>query len=114
MSTIKELIQESRVLDLGPLPAPRLAPNVTVHQALQFLGRGRRGALVAVDGLRPVGIFTERDLVYRLPEGLLTSKDARKRNLKRLTINEFVRVFGHYGVRGGAACSRRLIPPTKR
>ncbi len=83
MSTVRELIEESRVLDLGPLPAPRLAPNVTVHQAMQFLGRGRRGALVVVDGMRPVGIFTERDLVYRLPDGLLTSEAARRRTALR-------------------------------
>ena len=40
-----------------------------MHQALQFLVRGRRGAIVAVDGLRPVGIFTERDVLHRLPAG---------------------------------------------
>ena len=61
------VLQQSALLDLGPLPAPRLTPVATVQQALQFLVRGRRGAIVVVEGLRPVGIFTERDVVYRIP-----------------------------------------------
>jgi len=65
LNSLKDLIAENRVLDLGPLPAPRLAPNATMHQALQFLVRGRRGAIVVVDGLRPLGIFTERDVLHR-------------------------------------------------
>ena len=69
MNTLRDLIADNRVLDLGPLPAPRLAPNATMHQALQFLVRGRRGAIVVVDGMSPVGIFTERDVLHRLPAG---------------------------------------------
>jgi len=69
VNTLRDLIRDNRVLDLGPLPAPRLAPNATMHQALQFLVRGRRGAIVVVEGLRPVGIFTERDVLGRLPAG---------------------------------------------
>ena len=67
MNSLRDLISDNRILDLGPLPAPRLAPNATMHQALQFLVRGRRGAIVVVEGLRPVGIFTERDVLHRLP-----------------------------------------------
>lgn len=77
MDTIRDVLQQSALLDLGPLPAPRLAPVATVQQALQFLVRGRRGAIVVVEGLRPVGIFTERDVIYRIPTGLFTSKDER-------------------------------------
>ena len=77
MDTIHDVLQQSALLDLGPLPAPRLEPVATVQQALQFLVRGRRGAIVVVEGLRPVGIFTERDVVYRIPTGLFTSKDER-------------------------------------
>lgn len=83
MDRVRDLIRESRVMDLGPLPAPRLAPDVTVHQALQFLVRGRRGAIVIVEELRPVGIFTERDVVYRLTGGMLTSEERRRTTLVR-------------------------------
>lgn len=69
VNALRDLIVDNRVLDLGPLPAPRLAPNTTMHQALQFLVRGRRGAIVVVEGMRPVGIFTERDVLHRLPAG---------------------------------------------
>ena len=73
------MIRHHRVADLGPLPAPRLAPNVTVQQALQFLVRGRRGAIVAVDAGKPVGILTERDIVYRMTDGMFTSAETRRR-----------------------------------
>ena len=78
MDTIHDVLQQSRLLDLGPLPAPRLAPVATMQQALRFLVRGRRGAIVVVEGSRPVGIFTERDVVYRIPTGLFTSQDRRR------------------------------------
>ena len=82
MNAIDDLLRQSRVLDLGPLPAPQLAPDATVDQALQLLVRGRRGAVVAVEGDQPVGIFTERDVLYRLSGGLLTSR--KERNLAAL------------------------------
>ncbi len=79
MNAVRELLNESRVLDLGPLPAPRLSPQATVEQALQFLVRGRRGAIVVVDGAKPVGIFTERDVLYRTTESLLALDTERRR-----------------------------------
>lgn len=63
---LHDLLRETPVLELGPLPAPRLRPTATVAQAIKMLARGRRGAVVAVEGLKPVGIFTERDVVERL------------------------------------------------
>lgn len=88
MLTLHDLIRQSRVLDLGPLPAPRLPANVTVQQALQFLARGRRGAIVIVDGLRPTGIFTERDVLCRLTEGLFTSQEERRRTAIREVMSQ--------------------------
>jgi CBS domain-containing protein len=79
MNTVRDLIRRNRVLDLGLLPAPRISPRATVHQALQFLMRGRRGAIVAVDGAKPVGIFTERDVVYKLSSGLFKSRAERRK-----------------------------------
>jgi len=78
VDTLKHMLEASRLLDLGPLPAPRLAPVATVQQSLQFLVRGRRGAIVVVDGMRPIGIFTERDVVHRMPTGLFTSRQERE------------------------------------
>jgi len=69
VATLRDVLAEGRVLDLGPLPAPRLAPGATLPQVLPFLARGRRGAVVAVEGTRPLGIFTERDVILRLLGG---------------------------------------------
>ena len=77
MRTLREALEQCRVLDLGPLPAPRLAPSATVHQALPFLDRARRGAVVVVEGIRPVGIFTERDVVRLLAGRDHASPEAR-------------------------------------
>jgi len=79
VSSVGDLLRGDSVLDLGPLPAPRLAPAATVQQALQFLARGRRGAVVVVEGLRPVGIFSERDVVLRLRPELFVSRAERGR-----------------------------------
>lgn len=88
MDSAGELFRRSRVLDLGPLPAPRLAPGVTIQQALPFLVRGRRGAIVVVDGNRPVGIFTERDVLRRLSEGLFTSAERRRATPLRAVMSQ--------------------------
>lgn len=77
MSAVREVMHENSVLDLGPLPAPRLQQNATVGQAMQFLVRGRRGAIVAVDEMRPVGVFSERDVVALLIGDRLGSGDQR-------------------------------------
>ncbi len=79
MSAVREVLHQNTVLDLGPLPAPRLQQNATVGQALQFLVRGRRGAIVVVDDLRPVGVFTERDVVKNLIDGPLGTSEEGKR-----------------------------------
>jgi CBS domain-containing protein len=72
---IRDLIRSSTVLALGPLPAPRLPATATEAQALKHLVRSRRGAVVAVDGLTPIGIYTERDVLYRLAKGALRGRD---------------------------------------
>ena len=41
-------------------------PDQTVKDAVERLAEHRIGALVVIDGLKPVGIFSERDLVNRL------------------------------------------------
>ncbi|HVS62275.1 MAG TPA: CBS domain-containing protein [Thermoanaerobaculia bacterium] len=74
MEQIRDLIRSSTVLELGPLPAPRLPATATEAQALKHLVRSRRGAVVAVDGLKPVGIYTERDVLYRLADGSLAAR----------------------------------------
>ncbi len=71
-------MRDTSVLEMGPLPAPRLANTATLHQALQMLVRGRRGAVVLIDGQRPVGVFTERDVVTRLSQDLLQNPEQRR------------------------------------
>lgn len=69
MNAVADLLKNSLVRDLGPLPAPRLDVNATVQHAVQMLIRARRGAVIVLTDTRPVGIFTERDIVYRIADG---------------------------------------------
>ncbi len=66
MRTIREILRQARILDLGTRPAPLLPPEAPVGQAVRALVAGRRGAVVLVEGGRPAGILTERDVVERL------------------------------------------------
>ena len=43
-----------------------IRPDQTVKDAVERLAEHRIGALVVIDGLKAVGIFSERDLVNRL------------------------------------------------
>lgn len=81
MEHVADILRTHRVADLGPLPAPRLPGRTTIQQALAFLVRGRRGAIVAVEPgtLRPVGIFTERDVLTRLCADVLSDRAVRAR-----------------------------------
>lgn len=77
MKPLHDLIREDQILDLGPLPAPHLAPDATLQQAVQLLVRGRRGAIVVVEDGRPLGIFTERDVLLRVSESAIASRSER-------------------------------------
>lgn len=48
------------------LPAPRsVAPSTPLAEVYRLLDEQRPGAVVICDAGRPVGIFTERDVLYR-------------------------------------------------
>ena len=68
--TVKQIIE-------GQEPITALA-STTVHDAAQLMKRRNVGALMVVDGEKLVGVFTERDGLFRvLAEGL----DARATEL---------------------------------
>ena len=48
-----------------------------------MMARARRGAVVIVDGMKPVGIFTERDVLNRLTPDQMTSAEERARTRLR-------------------------------
>lgn len=79
MSTVRQLLQESTVADVGPVPAPQLPGAATLQQVLQVMARARRGALVVVDESRPIGVFTERDVLRRIDPSLFGSATERNR-----------------------------------
>lgn len=56
----------SAILDQKGPDVKTTAPSATVVEAVRAMNRARIGALVVVEGERPVGIFTERDVLVRV------------------------------------------------
>ena len=87
VSTLRDAVKGTRILDLGPLPAPSLPVNATAQQALQQLVRSRRGAVVITDeDDRAVGVLSERDVLY----GLCTPELATSASRRRLAIRDIM------------------------
>lgn len=61
-----EAILNATIHDLDPKPAVALGPEATVREAVQLMRDERIGALLVTRDERPVGIFTERDVLRRV------------------------------------------------
>lgn len=58
-----------------------IRPDQTVKEAVERLAKHRIGALVVEEGLKPVGVFSERDLVNRLASSGARAYDFKVREL---------------------------------
>jgi len=69
---------------LTQVPVRTIQPSATMAEAARLMCEQSIGALVITDasGVTPLGIITDRDLVWMIAEGL----DARE-----ATVNQFVR-----------------------
>lgn len=66
--TIREVLHR-KTLSKGFVEGVRsVSPNATLAQAVSALNEYRIGALLILDGRRPVGILSERDVLLRLVE----------------------------------------------
>ena len=65
MDLTKSLKVES-VSRLHPAPPLRVAPTVTVAEAVRLMRQHEVGCLLVCEGKRLVGLFTERDLMRRV------------------------------------------------
>jgi CBS domain-containing protein len=55
---VKDLLEPTKALMLGP--------EVNVHTAAEAMAERKTGAVMVVDGERLIGIFTERDALFRV------------------------------------------------
>jgi len=62
---IEEILRDVRVADVKPESASPVSPSTTLGEVYRLLDEGSRGAVVVCEGDRIVGIFTERDVLYR-------------------------------------------------
>jgi CBS domain-containing protein len=54
------------IRDLDPRPAVSLLSSSTVAEAVTLMNREKIGAILVMDGGRLSGIFTERDVLYKI------------------------------------------------
>jgi CBS domain-containing protein len=64
--TLGEAILDATIQDLKPKPAGTLREMATIRAAVQLMLEERIGAIIVERDGKPVGIFTERDLVRRV------------------------------------------------
>ena len=63
---VGEAILNASIRDLGPRPALTLPDTATVAEAIKLMREQRIGAVLVTRDGKPVGIFTERDVLRRV------------------------------------------------
>ena len=63
--SIEEILGEARIEDIDFRKVPHVAPATPMAEVYRLLDAERIGAVVVCEGERVVGMFTERDLLYR-------------------------------------------------
>lgn len=64
--TIDEILASARISDLYLKPCAAIAPEAPLRDAFKLLDEGRRPAIVVCgEGREVLGIFTQRDVLYR-------------------------------------------------
>lgn len=63
--SIEEILKEVRIEEVDFHQVPQVAPSTSLAEVYRLLGEGSAGAVVVCEAGRPVGIFTERDVLYR-------------------------------------------------
>jgi CBS domain-containing protein len=96
-----------RIEEITVRPPVTATPDTTIYQAAQLMAGDAVGSLIIVDGDRPVGIVTDRDLVVRalarnLPPDTRVD-DVMSMNIIALDagadVRDAMRAFGHHAVR---------------
>lgn len=55
-----------KVKDIMTKNVKTISPNATMEEAAQEMRKNKIGCLVVVEGEKPIGIITERDLAYKI------------------------------------------------
>lgn len=62
---IEVILKEIRVRDLDLQRDHRVSPDASLAEVYEALDKNRHGAAMVCDGDRVIGIFTDRDILYR-------------------------------------------------
>lgn len=74
-------ISTETVRSLNPVVPITLEPNDSVAEAIRVMQDKRIGALVIIEGTRPVGMFTERDVLKKVAGKLIDFNTVKLKEL---------------------------------
>ena len=63
--SIEETLRDVRISELRLEVGASVSPETTIAEVYEILDRQRRNAVAVCDGDRVIGIFTQRDILYR-------------------------------------------------
>jgi len=99
---------EVKVREAMTRPVITIDANSTVHEAAKLMAENNIGSVVVVEGEKPIGIITERDVAYcvaatDLKPSLVKVRDIMSKNLRTIspdkTLTEASRIMAKYNIR---------------
>ena len=63
-STAADILKKAKIRDLGLEPGTSVSPETPLEEVFRRLTEERKAAVVVCQGGLPVGIFTQRDVLY--------------------------------------------------
>ena len=79
VKTIEETLGDVRISELRLEVGGAVSPDTPIAEVYEILDRQRRNAVVICEGDSVVGIFTQRDILYRTALEALRPRDADRR-----------------------------------
>lgn len=96
-----------KVKDIMTKNVKTISPSATMAEAARLMRKNRIGCLVVVEGSKPVGIITERDIAYKIvaeeKSSDTTVKEVMTRELKTIdkekTMKDAARIMAAHVIR---------------
>ncbi|MBI5253164.1 MAG: CBS domain-containing protein [Euryarchaeota archaeon] len=96
-----------KVKDVMTKNVKTISPSATMVEAARVMKKNRIGCLVVVEGNKPIGIITERDIAYKIvaeeKSGGTTVREVMTRDLKTIdkekTMKDAVRIMAAHVIR---------------
>lgn len=65
---VEKLLKEKKIFEIINKKLVKASPEITVEQAIQLMQENRSGYVVLAKEKKPIGIFTENDVLFKILE----------------------------------------------